>query len=153
MNTFVVRVISSAFPWPSYADGTTEFRGRYVNARPMIQCIIEQTIRDMPRVLIDPNTGHLYDKERQAEAFKMLPIYSELVSSMTVRLDVTRVRREVETFYRYVMLSRVEYRQVAADSLIMVQIREEVSLADLTNNVCTIEVRWCRPRCNGVILG
>lgn len=37
-------------------------------------------------------------------------------------------------------LSRVEYKRVATDSLIVVRIREEVSLADLMDNIRTIEV-------------
>ena len=59
----------------------------------------------MPRVLIDTATGHLYDKKRQAEAFEALPIYSELVSSMTTELDYALIWRTVKEFYRYVMLS------------------------------------------------
>ena len=38
-------------------------------------------------------------------------------------------------------LSRVEYRRVAADSLIMVQVREEAPLTDLIDNIRTIEVQ------------
>ncbi|KAF8548148.1 WD40 repeat-like protein [Imleria badia] len=68
---------------------------------------VEETIRDLPRVLMDTVTGRLYDKTQQAAAFEQLPIYDELRSSMTTwtRLDDARIRREVEMFYRYVMLS------------------------------------------------
>jgi len=59
----------------------------------------------MPRVLIDTTTGRLYDKTQQAAAFQELPIYDELRSSMTTRLDHARIRKEVEMFYQYVMLS------------------------------------------------
>ena len=59
----------------------------------------------MPRVLIDITTGHLYDKRQQAEAFEELPIYYELVSSMTTELDSARIWTVVKKFYRYVMLS------------------------------------------------
>jgi len=61
----------------------------------------------MPRVLIDTMTGRLYDKTQQAAAFEELPIYDELRSSMTTRsrLDRARIRKEVEEFYQYVMLS------------------------------------------------
>ena len=38
-------------------------------------------------------------------------------------------------------LSRVEYRRVAADSLIMVRVREEAPLSDLLANIRTIEVQ------------
>ena len=37
-------------------------------------------------------------------------------------------------------VSRTEYKRVAADSLIMVQFRKEVSLTDLMSNIRTIEV-------------
>ena len=59
----------------------------------------------MPRVLIDTTTGRLYDKTQQAVAFEKLPIYDELRSSMTTRLDHARIRRAVKKFYRYVMFS------------------------------------------------
>ena len=59
----------------------------------------------MPRVLIDTITGHLYDKKGQAEVFEALPIYYELVSSMTTELDHSRIWIAVKRFYRYVMLS------------------------------------------------
>lgn len=82
-----------------------ELRRQYVDARPTIQRIVEETIRPMPRVLIDTTTGRLHDKQQQAEAFELLPIYSELVSSMTTRLDRARLQRAVKEFYRYVMFS------------------------------------------------
>ena len=59
----------------------------------------------MPRVLIDTTTGRLYDKTQQAAAFEELPIYDELRSSMTTRLDHARIQRAVKKFYRYVMFS------------------------------------------------
>ena len=80
-------------------------RGRYIDATPTIRETLEETVRDMPRVLIDTTTGHLYDKGQQAEAFEALPIYCELVSSMTTELDYARIQRVVKEFYRYVMFS------------------------------------------------
>ena len=59
----------------------------------------------MPRVLIDTTTGRLFDKAAQAAAFEELAIYDELRSSMTMQLNLSRIRREVKKFYRYVMLS------------------------------------------------
>ncbi|KAI9571793.1 hypothetical protein HD554DRAFT_1824610 [Boletus coccyginus] len=82
-----------------------ELRNQYVDATAAIQEVVEETIRDMPRVLIDTTTGRLYDKTQQAAAFQELPIYDELRSSMTTRLDHARIRKEVEMFYQYVMLS------------------------------------------------
>ena len=61
----------------------------------------------MPRVLIDTVTGRLYDKTQQVAAFEELPIYDELRSSMTSRLDHARIRAEVQKYYRYVMFSHV----------------------------------------------
>ena len=59
----------------------------------------------MPRVLIDTTTGQLCDRTQLAEAFEALPIFNELVSSMTAGSDDTRIWSEVMGFYRYVMLS------------------------------------------------
>ena len=61
----------------------------------------------MPRVLIDTTTGRLHDRTRLAETFEALPVFNELVSSMTTeeKVDHARVWREVKEFYRYVMFS------------------------------------------------
>jgi hypothetical protein len=83
----------------------TELRLQYVDASATIRRVIGQAIHDMPRVLIDTTTGRLLDKVQQALAFEKLPIYSELVSSMTTDLDLARIREEVKEYYRYVMLS------------------------------------------------
>ena len=90
----------------------TDLRDQYVDATPTIRDVVKETIRQMPRVLIDTATGRLHDKSRQAAAFEALPIYSELLSSMTRRVDRPRIRRAVEKFYRYVMLShRWDYNE------------------------------------------
>ncbi|KAF8548243.1 hypothetical protein OG21DRAFT_789639 [Imleria badia] len=70
-----------------------------------IRHMVNQTVRSMPRVLINTTTGRLYDRKQQAAAFEELPIYGKLVSSMVTQLDRTRIYREVKQFYRYVMLS------------------------------------------------
>ena len=61
----------------------------------------------MPRVLIDTTTGRLHDRTQLAETFEALPVFSELVLSMTTeeRVDYARIWREVKEFYRYVMFS------------------------------------------------
>ncbi|KAG8214228.1 hypothetical protein J3R82DRAFT_11026 [Butyriboletus roseoflavus] len=82
-----------------------ECRGRYFDAKPTIRRVVEQTIRYMPRVLIDTATGRLHDKKQQAAAFEAHPNYDELVSSMTTEPDFPRISRTVKEFYRYVMLS------------------------------------------------
>ncbi|KAI9572541.1 hypothetical protein HD554DRAFT_2036106 [Boletus coccyginus] len=96
-------------PDPHIRDGfhwvSTERRNQYVDATATIQEVVEETIHDMPRVLIDTTTGRLYDKTQQAAAFEALPIYDELRSSMTTQLDRARIEKEVREFYRYVMLS------------------------------------------------
>ena len=80
----------------SFDRGWTELRGQYVDATATIRNVIQQIIRHMPRVLIDTITGRLYDKAQQAAAFEELPVYDELQSSMTSRLDNARIRREVK---------------------------------------------------------
>ena len=82
-------------------------RRRYIDAGPTIREIVEETVRDMPRVLIDTTTGCLNDKRQQAEALEALPVYCELVSSMTTELDYGRIQRVVKEFYRYVMFSHM----------------------------------------------
>ena len=83
----------------------TELRRQYVDATFTIRQVVQETVRDLPHVLIDTHTGRLYDKTQQATTFEELSVYHELRSSMTTQLDDARIRREVEKFYRYVMLS------------------------------------------------
>ncbi|KAG9309693.1 hypothetical protein JVU11DRAFT_10366 [Chiua virens] len=78
---------------------------KYFDARPVIRRFVDQMIHRMPRILIDTATGRLKVKEQQADAFETLPIYHELVSSMTTEADHSRIWKEVKEFYRYVMLS------------------------------------------------
>ena len=82
-----------------------ELHGQYIDATPAIREVIEETIRHMPRVLINTETGCLCDKTGQAAAFEALPIYDGLRSSLTTRLDLGRIREEVKKFYRYGMFS------------------------------------------------
>ena len=85
-----------------------ERRGQYIspsNTRAVIRRIVQRTIRHSPRVLINTTTGRLQNKTEQASAFESLPLFNELVSSMTTRIDRARIRREVKQYFRYVMLS------------------------------------------------
>ncbi|KAF8120149.1 hypothetical protein EV363DRAFT_1374870 [Boletus edulis] len=66
---------------------------------------IEHTSGDSPRVLINTATGRLHDRAEQASAFESLPIFQELVSSMTTRIDYVQIKREVRQYFQYVMLS------------------------------------------------
>ena len=58
-----------------------------------------------PRVLIDTTTGQLCDRTRLAEASETHPVFNELTSSMTTKVDKARIWSEVVRFYQYVMLS------------------------------------------------
>ena len=94
----------------------------------------------MPRVLIDTETGRLYDKTRQAAAFEALLVYDELRSSMTTTLDLGRIQEEVKKFYRYVMFShRWEYDEP------LFQRVENISVYDLEVSSPNIKLQvFCR---------
>ncbi|KAF8555026.1 hypothetical protein OG21DRAFT_1461554 [Imleria badia] len=82
--------------------------GRYIgpsSTRATILMIVQRTICHLPRVLINTTTGRLCHRAEQVSAFNALPIFDELVSSMTTRIDYVRIKREVQQFFRYVMLS------------------------------------------------
>ncbi|KAF8135599.1 hypothetical protein EV363DRAFT_1321005 [Boletus edulis] len=70
-----------------------------------IRKIVQQTIRRLPRVLINTTTGRLHDRAEHASAFESLPVFKELVSSTTKRIDYVRIKREVRQYFQYVMLS------------------------------------------------
>ena len=72
-----------------------------------IRKAVQDAICDSPRVLINTISGHLCDKYQQAAAFEQLPIFSELVSSMTTHIDHARIEQEVREYYRYTMFSHV----------------------------------------------
>ena len=88
--------------WLTRAVG---LRSQYRDARRIIRDIIQATTSQMPRVLIDTTTGHLCDRTRQAETFETLPVFNELVSSMTREIDDAWIRKEVTEFFEYVMFS------------------------------------------------
>ena len=94
----------------------------------------------MPRVLIDTTTARLYNKEQQAEAFEALPIYNELISSMTTRLDRARIPGVVKEFYQYVMLShKWEYGEP------LLQKDEKISIYDLEASRTNIKLqKFCK---------
>ncbi|KAF8554772.1 TPR-like protein [Imleria badia] len=70
-----------------------------------IRRIVKQTIEGTLRMLIDTSSGLLCDKDRRATVFDALPIFKELVSSMTTQLDLTWIEQAVKNHCRYVMLS------------------------------------------------
>ena len=119
----------------------------------------------MPRVLIDTTTGRLYSRTQQAAAFEELPIYSELVSSMTKQLDHARIYREVKKFYRYVMLShRWEWDEPLLQKVMLVPVYNlepspaNIKLQRFCSLVRSLGFRWawsdtsCVDKLNNVIL-
>ncbi|KAF8128175.1 hypothetical protein EV363DRAFT_1170862 [Boletus edulis] len=75
------------------------------STRTTIRKIVHQTLRHSPRVLINTTTSRLHNRAEQASAFESLPVFNQLVSSMTTRIDYVRIKREVREYFRYVMLS------------------------------------------------
>jgi hypothetical protein len=87
---------------------TTEYGDKYIgpsSTRITIRKIVQQITRHLPLVLINTTTGRLHNRAEQASAFESQPMFKELVSSMTTRIDYVRIKREVRQFFRYVMLS------------------------------------------------
>ena len=66
---------------------------------------IQDAIHNSPRVLINTMSGRLLQKSEQADAFELLPVFNKLVSSMTTRIDRTRIEQDVAEYYRYGMFS------------------------------------------------
>lgn len=66
---------------------------------------VQDTIRDLPRVLINTTSGRLLDKSKQASIFESLPVYTKLISSMTTCIDISRIEHEVAQYYRYAAFS------------------------------------------------
>ncbi|KAF8435996.1 hypothetical protein L210DRAFT_3549787 [Boletus edulis BED1] len=76
------------------------------STRATIRKIVHQTLRHLPRVLINTtSTDRLHNRAEQASAFESLPVFNKLVSSMTTRIDYVWIKREVREYFRYVMLS------------------------------------------------
>ena len=74
-----------------------EFWDQYVDATLTIHKVIEETIHHMPHVLIDTETGDLYNKTGHM-AFKALPVYDELPSSIAIRLHLEHIQKEIKEF-------------------------------------------------------
>ena len=56
-------------------------------------------------MLINTTTGHLCNKSEQAAAFELLPVFTDLILSMTTEIDHTRIKQEVADYYRYATFS------------------------------------------------
>ncbi|KAF8119473.1 hypothetical protein EV363DRAFT_1286829 [Boletus edulis] len=78
---------------------------QYLDVKAAIRDVIQDIIRDCPRVLINTNSGRLLNKAEQAMAFESLPVFNELIASMTTNIDHARIKHDVTQFYRYAMLS------------------------------------------------
>ncbi|KAG6377835.1 hypothetical protein JVT61DRAFT_14615 [Boletus reticuloceps] len=81
---------------------------RYITplrTRDTIRKIVQRVIRHLPRVLINTTTGRLHNRIEQAASFESRPIFNELISSTTTRVNYIRIKREVRQFFHYVMLS------------------------------------------------
>ncbi|KAF8127572.1 hypothetical protein EV363DRAFT_1343658 [Boletus edulis] len=90
-------------------DPVVQQRGdRYISpssTRATIRKIVQRTIRDYPLVLIKTTTGRLHNRAEQASAFESLPIFNELVSSTTTRINYVRIKYQVRQYFRYAMFS------------------------------------------------
>ena len=108
IRTFLVSCIIITTIKTTYSRYSTEHAYRYIgpsNARTRIRTVVQQIIRHLPLVLINTTTGRLHNRAEQSSAFESLPIFEELVSSMTTRIDYVRIKREARQYFRYVMLS------------------------------------------------
>ena len=92
----------------SFQSCLTERQGEYVTpeqTKEKIRRIVQDTIRDFPRVLVHTISGRLLDKTEQASSFESLPVYKVLISSMTTHIDHDHIQREVAQYYRYATFS------------------------------------------------
>ena len=56
-------------------------------------------------MLFNTASGCLYNKSEQAAAFELLPVFTELILSMTTHIDHARIEQEVTEYYRYATFS------------------------------------------------
>ncbi|KAF8557228.1 WD40 repeat-like protein [Imleria badia] len=81
---------------------------QYVNpdeTKKTIQGVVQDAIRDSPRMLIDTISGRLLDKSERAASFQSLPLFQKLISSMTTNIDHAGIKEDVTHYYRYAMFS------------------------------------------------
>ncbi|KAF8548112.1 hypothetical protein OG21DRAFT_1607087 [Imleria badia] len=71
----------------------------------MIRKTVQDTIRDLPRVLVNTASGRLLDKSEQASMFESSSGFMALVSSMTTNIDTAQIKHEVAQYYRYATFS------------------------------------------------
>ncbi|KAF8123182.1 hypothetical protein EV363DRAFT_1587463 [Boletus edulis] len=73
--------------------------------RMVIRRVVQDAIRDSPRMLVNTISGRLLDKSQQAAAFESLPVFNKLISSTTTSIDHARIEHDVTHYYRYAMFS------------------------------------------------
>ena len=127
--------------------------------------MVAMAVSCMPRVLIDTTTGQLCDRTQLAEAFETLPIFNELISSMTTRVDKGHIWSEVKRFYQYVMLSHKWedgeplFRKVELVTVYKLEVSvTNMKLQSFCSLVCSLGFRWawsdtcCIDKDNNVVL-
>ncbi|KAF8121560.1 hypothetical protein EV363DRAFT_1588655 [Boletus edulis] len=70
-----------------------------------IRTVVQDAVRDLPRVLINTTSERLLNQSEQAALFESSPVFTELVSSMTTVIDDERIKHEVAQYYRYAAFS------------------------------------------------
>jgi len=66
---------------------------------------VKRAQQDAPLVVINTETGRLYDQRGRMGEFEADPIFVSLVASMTTRLDHSRIRQVVQEYFRYATFS------------------------------------------------
>ncbi|KAF8132461.1 hypothetical protein EV363DRAFT_1295913 [Boletus edulis] len=109
--------------------------------RAAIRGVVQDAIRDLPRVLINTDTGRLIDKSKQAAMFETLPVFKEMLSSMTMDINQNRIEQEVTQYYRYATFShRWEENEPLFDKVIHIVVcdLEESPTHDKLRMFCKI---------------
>ncbi|KAI9573369.1 hypothetical protein HD554DRAFT_2310612 [Boletus coccyginus] len=87
---------------------TRELHGNYVSpshTKAAIRSAVERTQQDAPLVLINTETGRMCHARERMDEFEDDPKFTELVASMTTRLDHSRIQKVVEEYFRYATFS------------------------------------------------
>ncbi|KAF8555908.1 hypothetical protein OG21DRAFT_783260 [Imleria badia] len=84
---------------------TRERHRQYTRTKELIRGSIQEAIRESPRMLINTASGRICNKSEQAAAFELLPVFTELISSMTTHVNHARIEQEVKQYYRYATFS------------------------------------------------
>ncbi|KAI6142677.1 hypothetical protein BKA82DRAFT_738779 [Pisolithus tinctorius] len=90
----------------SHDLATIQLRKNYISP-PDVIAAVDSSVGEIccPLVVVDVTTGCLCDETERMRIFKADPRFKGLVSSMTKKVDKTRIRPVVERFFGYVMFS------------------------------------------------